>query len=368
MRYARTIVTAVLAMGLMPCAAHASGPIALNHVWSRIADIYGELGSVESAEFSPDSNYIVSGTKFDYTLRVFRVSDGHQLWSRTLAQEIERVAWTMDGAYVASVSEDGLLQVFDARTAELVFTFQHATGIDGLSASPDGRYLATGQERVDGVGVTRIFSTADWRLVQEIPHRGTVNELDFSFDSKLLAVVGDHSARVYRTADWSTVQAWDLPVQTTMFGDDHIYINTKFSPDARLLAVGAMHGFVYLYDVQTGELIRRFNKSGQKTETVEWTKDGRYLLVAGHGFTIDFFSTAHLVNPAVTNDSIPYTLRAPVSDSLEYMHFNAAGTLLTSAHQDGTVQLWTFMSDDPTINARRHREVREIQDRAAAAR
>ncbi|KLE31301.1 hypothetical protein AAW01_06675 [Aurantiacibacter gangjinensis] len=347
-------------------AASSEGGIRLNHVWSRIADIYGELGSVESAEFSRDGQYIVTGTKFDYTVRIFRVSDGHQMWSRTLAQEIERVAWTVDGQHVASVSEDGLLQVFRADTAEIVFTFQHQNGIDGLSASPDGRYLATGQERVDGMGVTRVFSTEDWSLVTQIPHRGTVNEIDFSSDSTMMAVVGDKAARVYNVADWSERHAWDIAEESPLFDDDHIYINTKFNPDGTLLAAGGTHGFVYIYDMATGELVRLLNKSGQKTETLEWTRDGRYLAVAGHGFTIDFFATEYLLDPSVRNDSLPYAHRAQVTDALEYMHFNTEGTMLTTAHQDGTVQLWTFMSDDPRINERRHREVREIQDRAAA--
>lgn len=37
----------------------------LEPVWSRVADALGELGSVESAEFSPNGKYIVSGAKFD---------------------------------------------------------------------------------------------------------------------------------------------------------------------------------------------------------------------------------------------------------------------------------------------------------------
>lgn len=360
---------AIAGVLLVAAPVQAGGTLGLNHVWSRIADLNGELGSVESAEFSPDGQHIVAGTKFDYTVRVFRVADGHQVMFRQLAQEIERVAWTMDGRYVASVSEDGLLQVFDAMAGgDPVFTYEHENGIDGLAASPDGRFLATGRERVDGIGVIRIFSTTDWSLIEEIEHPGTVNEIDFSADGRMMASVGDRAARIYAVDGWRQMHDWDLPREEPLLSGDHIYINTKFSPDGRHLAIGGTHGFVYLYDTANGELVRRFNKTGQKTETVEWTKDGRYLLVAGHGTTIDFYSAEQLLDKTIDNDSLPYALRAPVSDALEYMHFNRQGTMLTTAHQDGTVQLWTFMSDDPTINERRHREVRAIQDRAAAQR
>ena len=71
--------------------------LALNPVWSRIADIYGEAGSIESAEFSRNSRYIVTGSKFDNTVIMWRTSDGFEVWRQTLPQEIERVAWSPDG-------------------------------------------------------------------------------------------------------------------------------------------------------------------------------------------------------------------------------------------------------------------------------
>ncbi|WP_179957646.1 WD40 repeat domain-containing protein [Exilibacterium tricleocarpae] len=357
------LVTAGLLLHCPPVLA--GGKLGLNHIWSRLADLNGELGSVESAEFSPDSRYIVSGTKFDNSVRIFRTADGHQLWEHTLAQEIERVAWTRDGRQVCSVSEDGMLNVFDVDTGRIVFSHEHGNGIDGLSASHDGKYLVTGRERINGKGVSKVFRTGDWSLVKELPHPGTVNELDFSSDDKYLAAAGDFHVRIWRVSDWKLHKEIKLDKKHYFTDAKHIYINTRFNPDDSLLAVGATQGYVYFIDVDTGEIIRRMNKSGQKTETVEWTKDGRYFLVAGHGSSIDFFKVEHILNRDIGNDAIPYALRAPVTDSLEYMDFNAAGTLLTTAHQDGTVQLWTFMSDDPLINQRRHRQVRAEQDAKA---
>ncbi len=355
----------LIALLLMQITLSAGGILAINQVWSRLADLNGELGSIESSEFSPDSKYIVTGSKFDNMVRLYRTTDGYQVWEYELTQEIERAAWTRDGRYVCSVSEDGYLNVFDVETAEIVFSYEHANGVDGLSASHDGRYMVTGRERIDNIGIARVFSTEDWSIVKELEHPGTVNELDFSPDDQYLAAVGDFTTRVYKVEDWSLHFEYQIDRDRYFEGMRHTFINCKFSPDGKILAVGGQQGYVYFFDSETGELIRRLNKLGQKTETVEWTKDGRYFLQAGHSTTIDFFKVEHILDEEIGNDSVPYALRQTVSDAMEYMDFNSTGTLLTTAHQDGTVQLWTYMSDDPLVNERRHREVRRIQDELA---
>ncbi len=110
----------------------------LEPVWSRIADALGELGSVESVEFSPDGKYIISGTKYDNSVIMWRTSDGTELWRQYAAEEIERVGWSADGQYVAAGSEDYLVTVYDAASGEVTKTLKQNRGIDGLTWSQQG--------------------------------------------------------------------------------------------------------------------------------------------------------------------------------------------------------------------------------------
>lgn len=105
----------------------------LEPVWARVADALGEPGSVESVEFSPNGRYIVSGTKFDNSVIMWRTSDGAELWRKYTKEEIERVGWSGDGQYVAAGSEDYLVTVYDAVTGEIVKQLEHGRGIDGLT-------------------------------------------------------------------------------------------------------------------------------------------------------------------------------------------------------------------------------------------
>lgn len=353
-------VLALVCIAIMPAPAVAGKDIALNKVWSRLADLYGEYGSVESAEFSPDSQYIVTGTKYDYTVRMFSTVDGDEIWRRTLPQEIEQVIWTPDGKYVASGSEDRMFRVFDAKTGDIVFEYDNQDGVDALAASHDGRYILVGQERgADRTGPVRIFSTEDWRLVRTIRHQETVEGLDLTSDDKFFVTSGFDYVRIWRTETGKLVRTFNMPEDPESRED--IFVGATFSPDDRYLAAGAKNGYLYIWDVKSGERLRRLNLWGRKIETIAWTPDGRYLGLAGHMATIDFFAVEDLLNDDIGNDVMPFALQVPVTDNLEHMSFNESGALLTTAHQDGTVQLWTYMSDDPTLNQRLFDELFEEQ-------
>ncbi len=357
-----SLTTIALFQAISFSSLYGGGNLALNQVWSRLADIHGEYGSVESAEFSPDSEYIVSGTKFDYTVRVFRTADGHQLWVTKLSSEIERVAWTQDGRFVVAVSEDFMMRVLDAKTGTVVKEMLHENGIDGLASSNNGKYMVSGQEENDDSGPVHVYSTDDWSLVRKLDHGDTVNEVDFTSDDKYFITSGHKYVKVWETESGKLIRVFDIDPSFL----DHLFINVNVHPDDRWVAAGTNQGYIYLFDLEKMKLVRRVNKLGQKIETVAWTIDGGYLATAGHSDTIDFFATKHLLDKSLKNDSIPFALRVPVSDNLEYMEFDDYGSLMTTAHQDGTVQLWTYMSDDPSINERRHREVKAIQTREAA--
>lgn len=336
----------------------------LNRVWSRLADVMGEFGSVESAEFSPNSRFIVTGTKYDNTVRVFRTNDGVLQWTTQLPAEIERVAWNRDGSQVVSVSEDHFMRVLDAETGQIVKEIKHGNGMDSLSLSNDGTIMAVGEEMVGESSGDRsvkatpviLYDAQTWEEIRRVDQRATANEISFSPDDRFFVVVGGNRMRV-----WETATGKELASTKTFTDSENPassrFISAKVSPDGQTIAVGANGGWLYFFEAPSGKYIRRLNKTGDKIETIEWTKDGKYIVSAGKGNVIDFVATLHALDKRLDNNSVPIAMRIKATDQLEYMHFNSSGALLTTAHQDGTVQLWTYMSDNPGINQRSHREL-----------
>src|ERR1044071_8660253 len=66
----------------------------------------------------------------------------HVLRGRT--DTIYRIAWSPDGAYLSSPSEDGTIRIWDARSGACARTLQgHTRAVYSVAWSPDGRRLAS---------------------------------------------------------------------------------------------------------------------------------------------------------------------------------------------------------------------------------
>lgn len=332
----------------------------LEPVWSRVADALGEYGSVESAEFSPDGKYIVSGSKYDNSVILWRTSDGQELWRAYAAQEIERVGWSHDNQYVAACSEDQLVTVYEAATGEVKLKLPHTQGIDGLTWSQSANILVSGEEGIkqaDGsvTGWVRFFEIPSGREIRKMDFGGTINELFFSSDDQYLLAAGHGAVKVYEAATGKLLQS----LQPDFFQK---FVTASFSPDDKYIIAGGFGGTMYLWEWRTGKLLKEFNHTGKKVETVSWHPNGDYIALTGHEPNIRVYRVKDIIT--YENDRIPIAHIRWAGDHAEYIDFNADGSFLVSAHQNGLIKLWVWMGEDPALNAKRHRMISKAQEEA----
>jgi hypothetical protein len=135
----------------------------LGVVWRRRA----HDSWARSVAFSPDSQRLVSGG-WDRRIRLWNMTDDLPMWEAKADDIVQCVAYHPDGHLIASSGASGHVQVWDARTGDLVSAIaNHDDNLFALAFSPDGRELAGGGSD----GRVKIWRTADGGLVRPHPAR-----------------------------------------------------------------------------------------------------------------------------------------------------------------------------------------------------
>ena len=197
-----------------------------------------------------------------------------------------------------------------------------------------------------------------WSRVADLNgEKGAVESAEFSPDGQFVVTASeDSTAKLWRASDLSLVRTYEL-------GKPGYLISVRISPDQQLIAAGAMEGYVAVWELATGKRIALINHTGRKVEAVDWSKDGRFLAVAGHDDHIRLVATKDLGAAY-----LPYAHLSESTGPAEYLDFSPNGALLVSAHEDGTIRLWLYRSGDPDLNIRRHRELTHRQRETAEKR
>ena len=341
----------------------------LDVVWTKVADSDGTPGvfisgdiSTESAVFSPDGSLVASVAKGDDTTRLWRASDGQQLWAKTGTAETEAVDFTKDGQHVVVAGEDATIRVRRVSDGTQVRSLSDIASIEGLMFSPDGSRLATGNE----AGQVKIWNTSaanpnSWpstpiyTLIQgsdkDRPGGGSgnadINSVDWTSDGRFLVSAGRNQV----------VRLWDISngsLVRTFSGFNGSSKTVRLSPNNTLVAAGAQQspdGEVRVWERATGNLVRVLDFPNLRiVEAVEFSPDGKFLFVGGTEYqsvgtgTFYLYRVADLsgsgsVGPAKTLDVW----------NQEFFDFTDNGKKLVTSHEDGTLRLWdVFPAGIPT--------------------
>jgi WD40 repeat protein len=175
--------------------------------------------------FSPDESTLASSSVTKIGL--WSMADGALL--HTLAGHGEPLRWlafSPDGATLASGGSDGTLRLWRVADGTLLHTFESQDGRRQAAFSPDGRLLVT----VSTAGEVQIWRTSDWSLLHTLEREeGSVNSLLFAPAGDVLALGGSSSVELWRVSDGVHLQTLD--------GGGYFYLDrVAFGPDGRSLA------------------------------------------------------------------------------------------------------------------------------------
>lgn len=275
--------------------------------WRPLARLR-QLGvPVEAIAISPQGDLVASTANRVTT--VFEARQGVPLGHVGVPVRPGRLAFSADRRIVAGLLDRDTVVVFAAGTNRELARLEHC-GARVLALSADGGRLAAGCAG----STARIIEVATSKVIGEVPF--SPDKLAISPDGKLVFSIGPQGAAVFEAAGGregpviggDSVAAaafsvstnrlaiargsagagvFDLDAQAlTPFGDDNDLIESvAFSPDGRLLALGARSRFASVYDVASGVRIARFDhkeeeKGELRVQSLAFSADGGLLASA----------------------------------------------------------------------------------------
>jgi WD40 repeat protein len=146
----------------------------------QLQTLAGHSNYVNCVAYSPDGAMLASGSS-DHTVKLWNASSGELLATcMGHSNAVRSVAFSPDGRYFASAGEDRLVRLWDAQTHQIVLTItNHAPYALAFS----DRYLALATSGdfwgYDG-GVVQIWNYTNGQMVAELPESG--NRAAFSPD------------------------------------------------------------------------------------------------------------------------------------------------------------------------------------------
>ncbi len=290
------------------------------------------------------------------------------------------VAYDPNGIYIAIGDVNGLVQVLDVQSRELVYTLQFNDQITGLDFSPEGDKLGIASSDgtalvVDAAGGNELFSLAG--------HDGnSVNDIDFSLDGNLIATAG---------GDWN-VKIWNADtgsIRVTLPSHTESVNSIAFSPDSTRLVSGSDDDTVILWDVETNSLLNKFRPDGFDTDgnyvkSVAFNPLGDRIMAGGYqtvvvwdafdygeiyrlrgnqadvyavGFSPDGLSMLTASSGIKIWDSGNGTERFNLSShqgEVTTIAFSSGGEYLLTGSWDNTVKLWSANFKIETLNLKQH--------------
>ena len=247
-------------------------------------------------------------------LTLKRILRGHTSW-------IGRIAWSPDGKFLASPSDDETIRIWDVEQGACLKVLNgHKDTVVSVSWSPDGKMLASSSND----STIRIWSTETWEvliILQE--HSDRVNCVTWSPDGKTLASCSnDGNILIWSVETWKKLHVLNIKEPISIIA---------WSPDGEKLASGSRDCVVRIVNPDNEIVEQIFEDHILWINGLDWAPNTPILASASADDTV-------MILDLITRK--PAQILEGHTGGVRSVSFSADGDLLASKSRSDTLYLW----------------------------
>jgi WD40 repeat protein len=284
----------------------------------------GHQGEISGLAFTPDGQYLISGSYGDYSLRMWDTVTGEEVSKVTTKNRVRGLALAPDGRSVFSADAYNYIirWPLESGTFGSPETLVKNAG-DTLALSPDGKYVvATGFK-----SPLRLWKLADGSLEEELTGDVNFRTLVFSASGKWLAC-GSPGNQYHL---WDTKKWKRKTYRINKVSANSDVSSIDISPDDKYMATGHMDSSIVILDLKEREELHNFYVPDAATWDVKFSRDSKYLATAQQDKAVYVWE--------VETSRRFATLRKH-SGAVRCLAFSPDGTTLASGGEDRKIVLW----------------------------
>jgi WD40 repeat protein/serine/threonine protein kinase len=288
--------------------------------------------SATSARITADGRRVVVGGHAAGNVEIWDVTTGTRVLDAAVGAELWDVGWNAAEDTVLFAGKQGALGVLDAATGaerRLVGHDPVAT-VNRAAWSPDGRFIASGSDDT----TARIWDVASGQPIAVLAHPSRVMCTSWSPDGARVATAGwEGGLRVWNAATGTLEREVTDPVLH--------FLDVAYSPDGTRLLASSHSGISAIYDLASGERTLAFVGHTGSVTTAMWSPDGVFVATSGIDSSIRIWDAA-------TGRQVAQ--RHVRGEALQ-VSWTADGAAVVGAGGPGLVRIWPVERDERSVDA-----------------